>query len=143
MDKIVKVKIFVGLKCHPKKMIYWSLINTLNWKKMSYVKYAELEWLVKRIEGCTNNPQTFSTIKTGQHITCGYSISTIWGFDHIKNKHTLYRGKGCMKKFCKSSKVHTIRIIRFKREKNVINNKQKVKKHTKNLEYVKFAENIS
>ena len=70
-------------------------------------------------------------------------MSTIWGFDHIKNKHTLYRGKDCMEKFCKSSKVHAIRIIRFKREKNVTNNKQRVKKHTKKLEHVKFAENIS
>ena len=27
-------------------------------------------------------------------------MSTIWAFDHIENKHTLYRGKDCMKKFC-------------------------------------------
>ena len=110
---------------------------------MPYIKYAELEWLVKRIEGCANNPQKSSTRKTGGHIICGYSVSTVWGFDHIKNKHTLYRGKDCMKKFCKPSKEHAIKIIGFKREENVTNNKQRVKKHTKKQEYVEFAENIS
>ena len=27
--------------------------------------------------------------KIGEHIPCGYLMSTIWGFDHIENKHTL------------------------------------------------------
>ena len=27
-------------------------------------------------------------------------MSTIWRFDHIEDKHTLYRGKACIKKFC-------------------------------------------
>ena len=30
----------------------------------------------------------------------GYSCPTIWEFHHIENKHTLYRGKDCMKKLC-------------------------------------------
>ena len=38
--------------------------------------------------------------KTGEHISCGYSMSTIWVFDYIENKHTSYRRKECMKKFC-------------------------------------------
>ena len=42
--------------------------------------------------------QKSSTRKAGEHIICGYSVPPIWGFDHIKNKHTLYRGKDCMKK---------------------------------------------
>ena len=29
-------------------------------------------------------------------------MATIWAFDHIENKHTLYRGKDCMKNFCTS-----------------------------------------
>ena len=27
-------------------------------------------------------------------------MPTIWGFDHIEDKHTLYRGRDCMKEFC-------------------------------------------
>ena len=29
-------------------------------------------------------------------------MSAIWAFDRIENKHTLYCGKDCMKKFCES-----------------------------------------
>ena len=51
------------------------------------------------------------------HITCGYSMSTIWGFDHIENKHTLYRGKDCMKKFWDSLREHAKNIINFEKKK--------------------------
>ena len=41
-----------------------------------------------------------SITKTGEPILCGYLMSTIWAFKNISNKHILYRGKECMKKFC-------------------------------------------
>ena len=44
--------------------------------------------------------------KIGEHIPCRYSLSTNWTFDHIENKHILYRGKDCMKKFCESLKYN-------------------------------------
>ena len=50
-----------------------------------------MESLIKKINGCANNPENSSTTKIGEHIPCGYSMSTIWAFDHIANKHTLYR----------------------------------------------------
>ena len=53
-------------------------------------------------------------------------MSTIWGFDHIKNKHTLYRGNDCMKKFCNSLREHVQRIVGFEK-KNVTVTKQRVK----------------
>ena len=53
-----------------------------------------------------------------QHITCGYSVSAIWTFDHIENKHTLCRGKDCLKKFFESLREHaTKNIIDFEKEK--------------------------
>ena len=58
-----------------------------------------------------------STAKVGEHIPCGYSMSTIWGFDHIKNKHTFYRGKGCMKRFCQSLREHSQRKSGFEKKK--------------------------
>ena len=36
-----------------------------------------------------NNPENSSTTKIGEHITCGYSMSTIWAFDNIENKHIM------------------------------------------------------
>ena len=67
--------------------------------KMPYLIYPDIESLIRKIDRCANNPENSSTTKIGQHTPYGYSMSTIWAFDHIENKHTLYRGKGCMKNF--------------------------------------------
>ena len=40
-------------------------------------------------------------------------MSIIWAFDYIENKHTLYRGEDCMKKFCTSLREHAKNIIDF------------------------------
>ena len=66
--------------------------------------------------GCANNPENFSKIKIGEHIPCGFSVSTIWAFDKIQNKHTLYFGEDCMKKFCNSLREHATNVFNF--EKN-------------------------
>ena len=44
---------------------------------MSYIIYTDLECLIKKMDGCTNNPEKPSTTKLGEHIACGYSIPTI------------------------------------------------------------------
>ena len=33
---------------------------------------------------CANNPEKSSTTKIGENIPSGYSMSTIWAFDHIQ-----------------------------------------------------------
>ena len=85
--------------------------------KMPYIIYANIESLIRKIDVCANNLKKLSTGKVGEHIPCGYSKSTIWGFDHIENKHTLYRGKDCMKKFCDSLREHAKNIIVFEKKK--------------------------
>ena len=67
---------------------------------------ADIEPLIKKIDGCANNPENSSKTKIGRYIPCGCSMSRIWAFDHIENKHTLYRGKDCMKKFCEFLREH-------------------------------------
>ena len=52
--------------------------------KMPYIVYADIESLIKKIGGCANNPEKSSTTKIGEHIPCGYSMSTIWALDHIE-----------------------------------------------------------
>ena len=54
--------------------------------KMPYITYPDMESLIKKIDGCANNPETSSTTRIGKHIPCGYSMSIIWVFDHIQNK---------------------------------------------------------
>ena len=54
-------------------------------------------------------------------------MSILWAFDHKENKHTLYRGKDCMKKFCKSSREQVKNIINFQKKKMLPLTKGKLK----------------
>ena len=87
------------------------------------IVYAELECIVEKYDGCKNNPENSSTIKVSKHILSGISISTISSYRSIENKHDVYRGKDCMKKFCDFLREHTMKIINLKRKKNEIINK--------------------
>ena len=44
-------------------------------------------------------------------------MSTISSFRSIENKHDVYRGKDCMKKFCESLREDAMKIINFKKKK--------------------------
>ena len=46
----------------------------------------DIESLIKKIDGSANNPENSSTTKIGEHILCGYSMSTKWIFDNIEKK---------------------------------------------------------
>ena len=50
--------------------------------KMLYIIYADLESLEKT-----------STSKIGEHISCGYSMSTTWEFDNLESEHIYIAGK--------------------------------------------------
>ena len=80
----------------------------------------------------------FSTYK---HIPCGYSMSTIRGFDHIENEHTLCCGKDCIKKFCTFSTEQAKNIIVFKKKKIFPLTKEELK--SKAQKYVIIAEKQS
>ena len=55
--------------------------------------------------------------KIGEHIPCGYLMSTILGFSNIENKHTLYHREVYMKIFCESLREHAKNIIDFEKNK--------------------------
>ena len=87
--------------------------------KMLYIVDADIESLIKKIEGCANNLENSPITQIGEHIPCGYSMTTTWVFDNIENKHTLYRGEDCMKNFCEFLREHTKTIIDFE-QKNML-----------------------
>ena len=68
----------------------------------------------RKIDGCKNNPENLFTTKVSEHIPSGFSMPTISLFRSIKKEHDAYRGKDCMKKFCKSIREHVMKIIHFK-----------------------------
>ena len=95
--------------------------------KIPCTVYADIQSFILKIDGCLNNPEKSSIINIGEPILCGYSISTIWGFDHIENKHTLCRGTDCMKKLCDSLREHAKNINKFENKKNPTVNKKRTK----------------
>ena len=52
---------------------------------MPCIIYVDIESLIRKIDGCENNPENSSTTKIAEHIPCEYSVSTIWVFSHIED----------------------------------------------------------
>ena len=82
--------------------------------KALFIFYADLECIIKKIDGCKNNPENSSTTKD---IPSGFSMSAISSFRSIVNNHDMYRGKDCMKRFCEFLKEHAMKIINFRKKK--------------------------
>ena len=94
--------------------------------KLPFVIYADLECLLEKMSTYQNNPNESSTTETNKHVPSGYSVFTHCSFNRAKNKLNHYRGKDCMKKFCKDLREHASKIINFEKKKNdTINNKRK------------------
>ena len=93
-------------------------------EKAQFIIYANLKWIIEKIDEYKNNPENWSTTKVSKHTPLGFSMSIISSFRSIENKHDVYRGKNCMKKFCEFLREHTVKIINFKMKKNEVINKR-------------------
>ena len=61
--------------------------------KESSITYADLACIIEEIDGCKNNPENSSTTKVNEHISSGFSMSTISSFRSTENKNHIYRCK--------------------------------------------------
>ena len=78
--------------------------------KVSFIIYADLECLLK---------------KNVRHKPSRYAWCSICLFDDMKNRPYFYRGKDCIKKFCKDLKKLGMKIINFEEKKVIpLTNKQ-------------------
>ena len=62
--------------------------------KMLYIIYGDIESLIKKIDGCTNNPEKSSTTKIGKHIPWRYALVNnldIWSY--IKQAYFISCGR--------------------------------------------------
>ena len=62
------------------------------------------------------SPENSLIKKVGKHIPSSFSVSTVSSFKNIENKHDVYRGKDCMKKFCEFLREHAMEKIILKKE---------------------------
>ena len=87
--------------------------------KLPFIIHADLECLLEKMSTCYNNPKESSTTEINKHTPSGYSLFTHSSFDQTKNKLDYYRGKDCMKKFCKDLKEHATKIINREKKKMI------------------------
>ena len=92
--------------------------------KVPFIIYADLECLLEKMSACINNFNESSTTKINKHTPSSYSIFTSCSFDEPRNKLNYYRGKDCMKKFCKDLREHATRIINYEKKKIIALTKQ-------------------
>ena len=87
--------------------------------KLPFVVYADLEYLLEKMSTCQNNPNESSTAEINKHTPSGYSLFMHCSLDKSKNKLDYYRGKDCMKKFCKDLREHATKIINYEKKKMI------------------------
>ena len=95
---------------------------------MPCIIYTDIESLSKKVDGCSNNLENYSTTKRGEQIPFGYSVSIIWTFNYIENKLNWSHGKDCMKKLC-YLREYTNNIIDFEKKKMLLLTKEELKSH--------------
>ena len=67
-------------------------------------------------QSCLNNPDKSYTERKAIHEPCGYSLDLVSSFDVKENKHSFYRGKNYIKKFCKELKEICTRIVNYEQK---------------------------
>ena len=89
--------------------------------KMAHTIYAEIESLIKKIDGRSTNTENYSTKKNWRAypMRIFYVNNINWAFDHMENKHTLCRRKDCMKTFSTSLRENAENIIDFEKKKKL------------------------
>ena len=95
-----------------------------------FVIYADLECLLEKMRTCNNDPEKSSTTKINKHTPSGYSLFRCCLLDTAENKLDCYRGKDCMKEFCKVLRKHVTRIINYEKKEMIPLTKKKEKKHS-------------
>ena len=55
----------------------------------------------------------------------GYSMSAIWTFGGIENKHDIYRGEDCVKKFYESLRKQAMKVTEFQKKRIISLNRMK------------------
>ena len=87
--------------------------------KAPFIIYAHLECLLHKINICSNNLDKSYTEKKAMHKPSGYSLVTCCSFDKSENERKYYRGKDCMKMFCKDLKEQAMKIINYEKKEMI------------------------
>ena len=105
--------------------------------KLPFLVYADLECLLEKMSTCQNNSNQSSTTEINKHIPSGYSIFTNCSFDKSRNNLDYYRGKDCIKKFCKDLRGHATKIINYEKKKMIpLTTEEKIHYNEQEISYI-------
>ena len=115
--------------------------------KVPFIIYVDLECLLEKIDTCQNNQNKSYMEKKAKHKPSGYSIVTCCSFNKSKTERNYYRGKECMKRFCKDLRNQATKIVNYEKKSNefviyVKKNFVLIKVMKKNLNYTIKSEII-
>ena len=118
---------FCGIVMPSKKNKILEFKQYVKSNKMPYFTYVDIGLLIRKTDGCVNNPEKSSTMKIDEHIPCGYSMSIIWRFNPIEDKHILDRKKRSHEKVLSIFKRTSKKYNWFWKGKNLTVNKRRIK----------------
>ena len=124
--KVCKNKDFCNVVIPSKDTIILEFNQYQKSNKAPFAIYADREYLIEMIDGCKNITENSFTTTVSEHITSGFSVSTISSLKTIENKHDVCRSKDCMKKFCESLRENVMKINKFKKKKDKVINKRAI-----------------
>ena len=69
--------------------------------KVPFTMYAGFESILEPIQGPGNNPRISTTRDINVHIPSGWCVHSGFAYGEVQDPLKLYRGKDCIRKFCK------------------------------------------
>ena len=75
--------------------------------------------LTNKKQSCGNNPNESYTERKVMHEPCGYSLDLVCSFDSKQSKHTFYRGKDCIKRFCSDLKELGTKVVNYEQKEMI------------------------
>ena len=118
-ERICKNHVFNDIKMSDEDNKILKYISGEKSLRVLFTIYADLECLLRKINTCSNNPEKSYTEKKATHRPSGYSLVICCSFDKSKNECNYYRGKNCMKIFCKDLKDQAKKIINYEKKEMI------------------------
>ena len=84
--------------------------------KASIIIYADSEYILKKRQSCQNNLENSYSERRAKYKPSCYSWVLICSFDATKSRHSFFRGKDCLEKFCKDVKELAVEISNYRKQ---------------------------
>ena len=94
---------------------------------MPYIIYTDIEYLIKKRWICKQSRKFLSNKNRGAYSLRIFNVNNLQVSAHVENKHILYHGKDCIKKFCESLREHAKNVIDLEKKKILPLTKEELK----------------